>query len=127
MISSSSTTRTDPFRELRFSGFITRAASLAKGHRFTRMNTDLNSGPCSSAKSVALITHSLEAGADACGRQGDAEGCALTRCAIDGYAPGVFLNDSIRYRQAEAGSLSDTLCRVERVVDLGNVLRCDAD
>src|SRR5215213_9919843 len=74
-----------------------------------------------------LVADGLEAGADACARQGDAESCAVTRCAVDSYSPGVFLHDAIRHCEPEAGSLSDAFRRVERIVDLRDVLGCDAD
>ena len=39
----------------------------------------------------------------------------------------MFLDDAIRHRQTEARALPDTLGRVERIVNLRDVLRGDAD
>jgi len=39
----------------------------------------------------------------------------------------VFLNDAIRHRKTEPRALPNTLGRVERIVDLRDILRCDAD
>src|SRR5215212_5210559 len=146
MISSSSTTRTDPFRELRLSGFITRIVSVHKKAQKTEdtKGTKTQNHLAVERKFfvclmclfvagfllcffVALVADGLETGADACGRQGDAESGAVARRAVDCYATRVFLDNSVGDRKTEAGSLSDAFRRVERVVDLGNVLRCDTD
>ena len=39
----------------------------------------------------------------------------------------VFLNNAVRNRQTEAGALAHAFSCVERIVNLRNVLRCDAD
>ena len=47
--------------------------------------------------------------------------------ALDAYTAGVLLNDSIRDGQTKAGSLTNTLSRIERVVNLRYVFGSDTD
>src|ERR1051326_2772767 len=74
-----------------------------------------------------LIADSLKACAHARGWQGDAERGAVAWSAFDADASGVFLNDSIRDSQTEAGSLANALGGVERIVNLGYILGRDTD
>src|SRR5919106_915901 len=76
---------------------------------------------------MALIANGLETSADERAWQGDAEGGALSGFAINSDAAGVFLNDSVRDREAESGSLTYAFGGVERIVNLGHVLGSDAD
>src|SRR2546426_10294626 len=74
-----------------------------------------------------LVTHGLQARAGVGGGESDAEGGAAAGGAFDADVAGGFLNDAVRDGQAQAGAAPDAFGGVERVVDLGNVFRRDAD
>src|SRR5262249_30182024 len=76
---------------------------------------------------VALIADGLEASAEACARDGDAEGGASAWFAVDADSPSVFLDDAVRNGESKPGALADALRRVERIVNLCHVLGRDTD
>src|ERR1051326_2418267 len=76
---------------------------------------------------MGSVADGLEADAGAGGGGSDAEGRAVAGRAVDADAAGVFLNDAVRHRQTKTGTLANALRRVERIVNLRDVLRGDAD
>src|SRR5207253_4381215 len=76
---------------------------------------------------TSSVARGLEARVGAGGGQGDAEGGAAARSALDGDVAGVLLHDAIGDGEAEPRAAPDTLRREERIVDACDVLGRDAD
>src|SRR6185503_15997229 len=73
-----------------------------------------------------LVAHRLQTGPRMGRRQCDAERRAAAGRAFHADVTRVLLDNSVRDSQPETGAATDSLCRVKRVVDLGDVFRRDA-
>src|SRR5689334_3565149 len=101
MISSSSTTSTEPFLAFLFSVLIKRDSLLTSQRKIHPQITQRSAQQrkvylCN--RWMDLIPDSLEARACAGGGECDAECRAVTRRAVDSDSARVFLNDAVRHR-----------------------------